>query len=85
MKLVSRLGRSLEGVTVPVSWLFSDSSVTALATRDRCGASCRYSDRRGDRTGHCRRTARRQRNASVLCTSDRGTVVGVRRTCVVPR
>ncbi|WP_256978777.1 MULTISPECIES: non-ribosomal peptide synthetase [unclassified Rhodococcus (in: high G+C Gram-positive bacteria)] len=33
MKLVSRLGRSLEGVTVPVSWLFSDSSVTALASR----------------------------------------------------
>ncbi|WP_230592596.1 amino acid adenylation domain-containing protein [Rhodococcoides fascians] len=33
MKLVSRLGRSLEGVTVPVSWLFSDSSVAALASR----------------------------------------------------
>ncbi|KQU59013.1 hypothetical protein ASG84_14995 [Rhodococcus sp. Leaf278] len=33
MKLVSRLGRSLGDVTVPVSWLFSDSSVTALASR----------------------------------------------------
>ncbi|WP_415974021.1 amino acid adenylation domain-containing protein [Rhodococcus sp. 077-4] len=47
MKLVSRLGRLLDDTVVPVSWLFSDSTVASLASRIDAARSFDTSDAEG--------------------------------------